>query len=861
MHFEPKSKSDEKPSARVIYIDQSAIQADTKSLFSEEGNTKGLTVEKKEKEKLSSVAESDLTQLPNSFMKTPTSSLLPNMLYIAEKNSNPDEYNKVESIHRQQQPPILPCKTEAISKIVQKDQKRTSVIVNKVITNKTSEPIMSHATVKSEYYNSDQTPGSQEKRSSQTATIISSRDLPLHRAEPLFQSKVSETDTNFSKTKGLTVEEMEKKRLSSDQTKRTDEKNFVIEAGRGLKSLSGQSSQNIVYKGYIAYLNKENEFGKIAQLDDKQGSKTVFFHKNNVVNRFDVEIELQEGQQVHFEPNSMSDEKPSARVVYIDQSAVKADTKPLFSVGNSNRNVFQQQGPVLNAGKKLIQAKEAVNEIIDHNIVLKEREGLLYANENLLKEENDTYEDDPRPQVWLTVVDAKGNLSIKGPNDPKQFIGETLNEDHGNVHARVSEDTRIRSEQEKLSDTEFGVQGHIHAEVSSELFPNSVTNLDTYEDGPRPQAGNIYDQEGLKGADTEEHSRQEDWLRGKTFISKDEAIKFMKDFSEKSKAAFVIKKSRSGTNAPLVFECKHGKKRASQSKGSRPIQSTVKMGCEAFVRFYVRSSGETVVKAFNLTHSNHVVNEKVFKKDIAKVDEVALDTIKDMVASKCQMIHIKNALESKGIHLSADQIRYQVDNILREPINIQSQKLAEFLQVIKAEGGDVNIQYTPSGTVKVLQIATRRMKEGFMESNSNVIQIDTTYDTNESGYKLSFIVYKNGATGRGEVASMAFLADESEESYRFAFSSFSYLLQKNPTVILIDKVILTRLDAYLFVAYGCRGRVYFLSFFKYSFTIIFEGWTGNGTKTFVFLKRGGGTGRRAVGFKRVWGRLGAHQYS
>ena len=148
-----------------------------------------------------------------------------------------------------------------------------------------------------------------------------------------------------------------------------------------------------------------------------------------------------------------------------------------------------------------------------------------------------------------------------------------------------------------------------------------------------------------------------------------------------------------------------------------------------------------------------------------------------------------------------------------------------------------------------------------MESNSNVIQIDTTYDTNESGYKLSFIVYKNGATGRGEVASMAFLADESEESYRFAFSSFSYLLQKNPTVILIDKVILTRLDAYLFVAYGCRGRVHFLSFFKYSFTIIFEGWTGNGTKTFVFLKRGGGTGRRAVGFKRVWGRLGAHQYS
>ena len=212
------------------------------------------------------------------------------------------------------------------------------------------------------------------------------------------------------------------------------------------------------------------------------------------------------------------------------------------------------------------------------------------------------------------------------------------------------------------------------------------------------------------------------------------------------------------------------------------------MNCESHFRFYVRASGETVLKSFNLTHTNHEVNELIYKRDTTKVDDVALDTIKDMLNGKTKMIHMKNALESKGISLSSDQIRYTIDNILKEPLNIQSDKLASLLNSIKDDGGDVNIQFSDSSTVKVLQISTRIMKKGFMDAKPSCLQIDTTHDTNDSGYKLSFMVYKNGTTGKGEVASIAFMLNESEDSYRFAFSSFESLLRHKPSVILIDKV-------------------------------------------------------------------------
>ena len=97
---------------------------------------------------------------------------------------------------------------------------------------------------------------------------------------------------------------------------------------------------------------------------------------------------------------------------------------------------------------------------------------------------------------------------------------------------------------------------------------------------------------------------------------------------------------------------------------------------------------ETVLTDINLTHENHAINEEVFEQDSAKADDQAREIIKQMLDGNCRVINIKQALRAKGIHLSSDQIRYQIKQIVGAPVD--EEKLAELLQVVKDEGGDVN---------------------------------------------------------------------------------------------------------------------------------------------------------------------------
>ena len=146
---------------------------------------------------------------------------------------------------------------------------------------------------------------------------------------------------------------------------------------------------------------------------------------------------------------------------------------------------------------------------------------------------------------------------------------------------------------------------------------------------------------------------------GQVFENRDLAIEFVKKYCCSTKAAFIIRKSYSKPGKPLLFECKHGRKRCSESTGQRPNQSTVKFGCPAFIRFYVRTNGATVVTNFNGQHENHTVSDLVYERDIAKADPASKEIIKEMSDAKVKLCHIKNALYNKGYNLTSDQIRYQ----------------------------------------------------------------------------------------------------------------------------------------------------------------------------------------------------------
>ena len=119
---------------------------------------------------------------------------------------------------------------------------------------------------------------------------------------------------------------------------------------------------------------------------------------------------------------------------------------------------------------------------------------------------------------------------------------------------------------------------------------------------------------------------------------------------------------------------------------------------------------------------------------------------------------------------------------------MDEERLQGFLKLVSDEGGDVKIDRFPDGKVRVLTVSTKKMKKGYVGANPTVVQVDTTFGLEQSGYKLNAILYRNPSTGRGEVAVLAFMADETAHSYTCAFHSFEYLLRSNPAVIIIDKV-------------------------------------------------------------------------
>ena len=148
--------------------------------------------------------------------------------------------------------------------------------------------------------------------------------------------------------------------------------------------------------------------------------------------------------------------------------------------------------------------------------------------------------------------------------------------------------------------------------------------------------------------------------------------------------------------------------------------------------------------------------------------------------------NIKRALARTCIYLSWDQVRYQVRLILGEPMN--EEKLSGFVKLVRDEGGNVEILRFPDEKIRVFTITTIKMKRAFIGSNPSVVQVDTTFGFERSGYKLNAILYCNPSTGKGEIVQLSFMADETLDSYNFVMSKFKEIVYWDPSAILIDKV-------------------------------------------------------------------------
>ena len=222
----------------------------------------------------------------------------------------------------------------------------------------------------------------------------------------------------------------------------------------------------------------------------------------------------------------------------------------------------------------------------------------------------------------------------------------------------------------------------------------------------------------------------------------------------------------------------------------RPIQHSKKKDCKAFVRFYCRGDKDSrdfcVLTAFSEEH-NHVLTKAMYFQDTHKIKEpeeleFVDQSVKLNVKAPALKNHIKTKFDKPGI--STNHVRYMMSK-LKSPAN-DNEELNVFLEKVVEEGGNVEI-LMDKGKVRVLTVQTSQMRKAYLGISPNIVSVDTTFNFNSEGYKMSSFAYCNPVTTKGEVGQLAFMADEGAEALEFAFKAFRKTIVQDPSYIMVDK--------------------------------------------------------------------------
>ena len=77
------------------------------------------------------------------------------------------------------------------------------------------------------------------------------------------------------------------------------------------------------------------------------------------------------------------------------------------------------------------------------------------------------------------------------------------------------------------------------------------------------------------------------------------------------------------------------------------------------------------------------------------------------------------------------------------------------------EGGLVEHEEDPDGTVSTIFISTHKTKSAFVKSTPTVIQVDTSFGFDTARYEVLAFCYLNPRTKKSEIAAISFTSNES----------------------------------------------------------------------------------------------------
>ena len=91
------------------------------------------------------------------------------------------------------------------------------------------------------------------------------------------------------------------------------------------------------------------------------------------------------------------------------------------------------------------------------------------------------------------------------------------------------------------------------------------------------------------------------------------------------------------------------------------------------------------------------------------------------------------------------------------------------------------------GSIKLMYICSKNMRNAFLSSEPLVVQMDTTFGVEKGRYKLAAFCYLNPTTNKTEIVALSMMLDETPENYDFALSKFKTLCRRENIMFLVDK--------------------------------------------------------------------------
>ena len=146
----------------------------------------------------------------------------------------------------------------------------------------------------------------------------------------------------------------------------------------------------------------------------------------------------------------------------------------------------------------------------------------------------------------------------------------------------------------------------------------------------------------------------------------------------------------------------------------------------------------------------------------------------------------KSLSKKTGKHITARRvINYDLKSSRNIKGVVDSKEMDTYLKGILDDGGVVESRDVEEVTTALL-ITTARMKRRLDEQKPETLLLDTTFKTNDNGYRILAICYLDTETGKTALAAMAFLESEDDGNIGFVARKFANRLM-NPKVVLVDK--------------------------------------------------------------------------